>query len=176
MREPLDAERLKRFMKALGEAVRAPGRVYLTGGATAVLIGWRSSTIDVDLRPVPDSDVLLRALPDLKEALRLNVELAAPSDFIPELPGWEERSAFVGQEGALAFFHYDFYAQALSKIERGHAKDLQDVGQLLQRGLVTPGRLWELFERIEPLLYRYPAVDGPRFRRAVEAAVGRGKK
>ncbi|HEX4622126.1 MAG TPA: DUF6036 family nucleotidyltransferase, partial [Myxococcaceae bacterium] len=127
MREPLDAERLKRFMKALGEATRAPVRVYLTGGATAVLLGWRMSTIDVDLKPVPESDALLRSLPGLKEALHVNVELAAPSDFIPELPGWQERSAFIGQEGALTFFYYDFYGQALSKIERGHAKDVGDV-------------------------------------------------
>src|SRR4029450_3378118 len=67
-----------------------PGRAFLTGGATAVLHGWRASTIDVDVVFRPESDALLRAIPALKEGLELNVELASPAHFIPELPGWEE--------------------------------------------------------------------------------------
>jgi hypothetical protein len=46
-------------MKALGASVKAPGRVFLAGGASAVLLGWRSSTIDVDLKIIPDSDEIL---------------------------------------------------------------------------------------------------------------------
>jgi hypothetical protein len=51
----------------------------------------------------------------LKSELDLNVELASPADFIPPLPGWRERSRLIAREGALTFFHYDFYAQALAK-------------------------------------------------------------
>jgi hypothetical protein len=143
--------------------------VYLTGGATALLEGWRTSTVDVDLALVPDQDELLRAIPRLKDDLQINVELAAPSDFIPALPGWEERSRFVVQEGLLAVYEYDFYAQALSKIERGHTRDREDVRAMLSRGLVTRDRLESLFSAIEPTLYRYPAIDAATFRRAVEA-------
>ena len=32
--------------------------IYVTGGATAVLEGWRGSTIDVDVRFEPESDAL----------------------------------------------------------------------------------------------------------------------
>ncbi len=74
MREIADANRLERFMDALGAAVRSHGRVYLTGGATAVLMGWRAETVDVDIKLVPDSDEVLRAIPRLKEELALNVE------------------------------------------------------------------------------------------------------
>jgi hypothetical protein len=55
--------------------------------------------------------------------LELNVELAAPDQFIPEVPGWRERSRFVVRE------------------------------------------------EIAPQLYRFPAIDPPAFRRAVEEAV-----
>jgi hypothetical protein len=158
-------------MRSLGSAADRPTRAYLTGGATAVLEGWRGSTIDVDLVFQPESDALLRALPALKERLELNVELVSPAHFIPELPGWEERSAFVAQEGRLSFHHYDFYAQALAKIERGHRQDLADVREMLSRGLVKSDRLRELFAAIVPALYRYPAVDGEAFRRALEAAL-----
>ena len=60
-------------------------RIYLTGGSTAVLEGWRESTIDVDLRFEPEADELLRALPALKESLGVNIELASPTDFFSPL-------------------------------------------------------------------------------------------
>jgi hypothetical protein len=164
-----DADRLSRFMSALGRAAEADARVYFTGGATAVLLGWRPSTLDADIRIVPDSDPLLRAIPRLKEELQLNVELACPSDFIPELPGWAERSPFIRRDGKVSFHHYDFYAQALSKIERAHTQDRADVREMLIRGLVKPARLRELFAAIEPQLYRYPAIKASSFRQAVEA-------
>jgi hypothetical protein len=40
----------------------------------------------------PESDAVLRELVALKDRLGINVELASPPDFIPELPGWRERS------------------------------------------------------------------------------------
>jgi hypothetical protein len=91
MRELADEAHIDQFMRALGRAATSEGRVYLTGGATAVLHGWRESTIDVDIKLVPDNDALLREIPRLKERLNLNVELAAPSDFIPVPDDWEER-------------------------------------------------------------------------------------
>lgn len=168
MRKQITASGIEEFIKILGAATRTQGRVYLVGGATAVLLGWRDSTIDVDLKLIPESDEILRSLPALKERLQMNIEMASPDHFIPELPGWQERSLFIQQAGSLAFFHYDFYAQALAKIERGHANDLQDVHEMVDRGLVEPVRLWELFEAIEDQLYRYPALDGPSFRQAVK--------
>ena len=50
--------------------------------------------------------------------------------------------------------------------------DLEDVRRMIERGLVEPVRLRELYEQIEPELYRYPAIDPPVFRRKVEAALG----
>ena len=171
MRALVDDARLREFMRELGRAADEEGRVYFTGGASAVLLGWRASTIDADIRIVPETDAVFRAIPALKERLRLNVELASPPDFIPELPGWPDRSPFIAREGRLSFHHFDFYSQALAKIERGHARDRADVAEMLARGLVEPGRLEELFETIVPRLDRYPAIDPSSFRRAVEAAL-----
>jgi hypothetical protein len=164
-----DREALARFMSALGKAATADAAVYFTGGVTAVLFGWRDSTIDIDLELVPDHDELLRAIATLKDELRINVELAAPSHFIPELPGWETRSPFITREGRLSFYHYDLYSQALAKIERGHAQDRLDVMAMRDAGLVQPERLRELFAAIEPEMYRYPAIDARSFRAAVDA-------
>lgn len=109
MRGLVDVERLRRFMRELGAEAERPVRVYFTGGATAVLGGWRGSTIDVDLVFVPEED---------------------------------------------------------------RPQDRGDVEQLIARGLVEPAELLRLFEAIEPQLYRFPAVDPPALRKAVEAVVG----
>lgn len=174
MREKVDAARLQEFMKALGSAVKEPARIFLVGGASAVLCGWRNATIDIDLKIIAESDEVLRKLPDLKERLRVNVELASPDDFIPYLPSWEDRSRFIQQEGKLTFLHYDFYAQALAKIERGHETDLRDVGEMFKHGFIDPDRLLQFFSNIEPELYKYPALNPDRFRSAVERVVNEG--
>ncbi|MGH2725604.1 MAG: DUF6036 family nucleotidyltransferase [Actinomycetota bacterium] len=173
MRGLTTAELVRRFMVEFARPARVPVSVFFTGGVTAVLHGWRETTIDVDLKLVPDSDEMLREIPRIKEQLGINVELAAPDQFIPEVPGWRERSLFIVTEGSVSYFHYDPYAQALSKIERGHLQDAADVSEMLRGGLVEPVRLRELFERIEPELFRYPAIDPPSFRRAVEEVVER---
>ena len=155
-------------MDALGRAATSPVRVYLVGGTTAVLLGWRDSTVDVDLVMRPDDDGLLRAIQGLKNSLQINVELASPADFIPVPEGWEDRGRFIRDVDRVAFYHFDLYAQALAKLERGHQQDLDDVRAMLDRSLIDPQRAMAYFERLEPQLYRFPAIDPASFRAAVE--------
>jgi hypothetical protein len=168
MRPRADAERINAFLRELGRAARSPARLYLTGGATAVLEGWRGTTVDIDLHLEPDSDELLRRIPELKERLGVNVELASPAQFIPALPEWRERSPFIERTGRLDAFHFDPYSQALSKLERAFDQDLEDVRAMIARGLVEPRRAQSLFDQIEPELYRFPAIDPASFRARVE--------
>jgi hypothetical protein len=72
------------------------------------------------------------------------------------------------REQSLSFRHFDFYSQALAKLERGHTQDAADVREMLTRGLVEEARLRACFAEIEPQLYRFPAIDPADFRRAVE--------
>ena len=137
-----------------------------------MLLGWRSTTIDVDVVFVPEQDAIFHSLPIIKEELSVNVELASPAHFIPVPAGWEERSVFVAHEGSLSFSHFDLYAQALAKLERAHRQDLEDVDAMLGLGLIDPTRALELYGEIEPELRRFPAVDPRAFRRRVEEALG----
>jgi len=101
------------------------------------------------------------------------VELASPDLFLPVRPGWEDRSPWELSEGPLTVRHFELVAQALGKIERGHDRDLSDVAALLRRGLVTPAALRIELAPVEPELYRFPAVDPPSLRRAVNDAIER---
>ena len=171
MRELGTRARIKRFLKALAAAAAGPTSVYLVGGATAVMVGWRESTRDVDFVIRPESDAMLRAILALKKRLALNVEFAAPDQFIPVPQGWEARSPKVARFGKVTIRHYDLTAQALAKIERGHARDLDDVKAMLDAGFVTPEGLRDAFDRAAPELYRYPAVDPGTYRRALDEAL-----
>ena len=171
MREKADSRKIQKLIQTLGRLEAPSTRLYFTGGATAVLLGWRDTTIDVDLRFVPESEEVFQSIPRIKESLRMNVELAWPPDFIPELPGWRERCLYITREGQVSFFHYDLYSQALSKIERGHRQDVSDVKNMIQGGWVEPGLLPSHFAAIKGQLYRYPAIDPETFRQAVEEAI-----
>jgi hypothetical protein len=171
MRPRVDASRIERFMREIGRIAKTEVRIYLVGGATAVLEGWRQSTVDIDLTMEPEPIEIFQALPRLKEQLDVNIELAAPSDFVPELPGWRARSRFIATYGKAHFFHYDAFSQLLSKIERGHTQDLIDVEHMLASGLVDPDKALELFAAVADQLIRYPAIDADTFRSNVDLAL-----
>jgi len=169
MREPVDRVKFERALRELAAEVRGPADIYVTGGGTAVLEGWRPTTVDLDLKAIPEPAGFFEAIAVLKERLDVNIELASPDDFIPELPGWRDRSQFIARHGQINFFHYDLYSQALSKIERGHPRDVTDVKAMLERGLIDRDKLLGLFSAIEPKLIRYPAIEPTILRRAVLA-------
>ena len=167
MRADADRSKLEKFMDALGGRVGGPGTVYLTGGATALLFGWREKTIDLDLKADPEPAGFFEAIAELKDSLDTNVELASPDLFIPELPGWRERSVFIRKAGGVEFRHFDFYSQALAKLERGHERDALDVRAFLDQGLVDRKILEAFFEEIRPGLKRFPAIDEAGFAESV---------
>lgn len=171
MRGLLDQKKITHFLEQLGGRVKSPGSLYLVGGATALLEGWRLSTIDIGIKLDPEPKGIFEAIADLKDLLGVNVELASPEHFIPEVPGWRERSRLVGHFGLLTVYHLDAYSQALAKVERGHDQGLTDVVAMLNRELVTPAELRRLFALIVPAMIRYPALEQRAFARKLDEAL-----
>lgn len=171
MRSKVDVGKLNSFIEEAGHAAQGPGRIYLVGGATALLLGIREQTIDIDIKLDPEPKGIFEAIARLKERLSINVELASPDDFMPAIPGWKDRSEFITRSGLVDFYHYDIYGQALAKILRGHGKDLADARAFVGSGKVIPSKLEGFFEQIKPDIIRYPAVDAADFGRRVEAFV-----
>jgi len=155
-------------MEALGKEASSSGCIYFTGGASALLMGWRSSTIDVDMRLDPEPSGIFQSIAKLKQELNINIELASPQDFLPPLPGWRERSVFISQQGQISFYHYDFTAQALAKLSRGFDRDIQDVEAMYARNLFSLSKLRDCFEVIAPEIIRFPSLNVDVLRNKVE--------
>ncbi|MBI5473521.1 MAG: hypothetical protein HY961_14355 [Ignavibacteriae bacterium] len=154
-------------MADLGRRVSGYGCIYFTGGATAVLRGWRAMTIDIDIKPDPEPSGTFEAIAIIKNELDVNIELASPDQFIPTLPGWRERSLFIARHGQIEFFHYDPYSQALAKLQRRHERDVHDVHSMVNDGLIVRSRLFELFDSMKSQLIRYPSIDPASFEESV---------
>jgi hypothetical protein len=141
--------------------------VYIVGGGTAVLMGWRNATIDADLYSAGAE--VFRDVQRIKERLQINIEFARPEDFVPALRGTADRHVFIDRVGNLSFYHYDPYAQLFSKIVRGFRKDMLDAEQFVRSGLVDPGRFRGLVEEIPESAYsRYPNLSHDGVRAAVD--------
>lgn len=170
MREELTRERLLKLMRELGRTAprRGSHRVYLVGGGTAVYLGWRRSSLDADL--FSDHDDVFRDIQGIKERLNVNVEFARPEDFVPPLEGSPDRHILIDTVGSITFYHYDPYAQLLSKVVRGFQRDLNDAREFMRSGLVDPEVFRSLVAAIPESSYaKYPnlsraavgmAVDG----------------
>jgi hypothetical protein len=147
---------------------RGTFRVYLVGGATAVLSGWRAATIDADL--YAEREEVFRDIQGIKDRLRLNVEFVRPEDFVPPLRGTPDRHMFIERVDRVDFYHYDPYAQTLSKVVRGFRKDLLDAHQFVASGMVQPVVLRKLVRQIPASVYaRYPALSLASVQEAIDA-------
>lgn len=168
MREQLTRARLLLLMKELARTAprRGPNQVYFVGGGTAVYLGWRHSSIDADL--FSDREEVFRDIQGIKERLNMNIDFARPEDFVPPLQGTEKRHVFIDKIGSVAFYHYDPYAQLLSKIVRGFQRDLDDARKFVSSGMVDPARLLDLVEAVPDATYaRYPSLSRAAVGKAV---------
>ena len=96
----------------------------------------------------------------IKERLEVNIEFARPEDFVPPLAGTESRHVFIRTAGKVSFFHYDPYAQLLSKVVRGFDRDMRDARSLVGSGMVDPERFRSLVQGIPDRAYsKYPALS-----------------
>jgi hypothetical protein len=164
MRGRLTRESLQALMQELARSV---GRqracdVYLVGGGTAVLQGWRDSSVDADLYSAQDE--VFRDVQAIKDRLQVNIERARPEDFVPPLPGSSARHVFIETIGKVSFHHYDPCAQVLAKVARGFDRDLRDARAFLDTGMVNA-------EQLRQLVAGIPAADWARYPRYSPAAV-----
>ncbi len=167
MRPNVDKARIEDFLKNLGRVFRKPGRLYLVGGAALVHLGVRSGftqDIDVEVAGGNEGD-MFTAIRGLVEQMNINVEFASPRDFIPLPSQWETHARYVGRYGLIDVFYFDFYSIALSKIDRGNTRDINDVKLLLEQGIITLEELDVAYQEVLAQMGKgtYARLDPRRF-------------
>lgn len=58
MRQLVHNKQIELFMRALGNELVTSATVYFSGGCSAVLHDWRQSTIDIDIKVIPEEATL----------------------------------------------------------------------------------------------------------------------
>ncbi len=167
MRPSVDKTAIESFLQQLGRAFRKPGRLYLVGGAALVHAGVRpgfTQDIDIQVSGANEGELIV-AIQRLIQQLQINVEFASPADFIPLPSQWEMHAQYVGRYGGVDVFYFDFYSIALSKIERGNSRDIDDVKLLVQQGIITLNELDTAYREVLAQLGqgRYPRITPQRF-------------
>ena len=157
MRPDVDKRKIEEFLKNLGRIYHKSGRVYLVGGAALVHAGLRpGATQDIDLEiRATDEDEMSDAIRRLKDSMKINIKFANPADFIPLPPQWDANAKFIGRYGSIDAFYFDFYSIALSKIQRGNTRDVNDV-RLLQHGYIDLPGLDAAYQAVFPQVGKRP--------------------
>src|SRR5258707_32697 len=167
MRPSVDKTAIESFFQQLGRTFRKPGRLYLVEGAALVHAGVRpgfTQDIDVQVSGANEGELIV-AIQRLIQQLQINVEFASPADFIPLPSQWEMHAQYTGRYGGVDVFYFDFYSIALSKIERGNSRDINDVKLLVQQGIITLNELDAAYREVLAQLGqgRYPRITPQRF-------------
>ena len=167
MRPSVDKTAIESFLQQVGQTFRKPGRLYLVGGAALVHAGVRpgfTQAIDIQVSGANEGELIV-AIQRLIQQLQINVEFASPADFIPLPSQWEMHAQYTGRYGGVDVFYFDFYSIALSKIERGNSRDINDVKLLVQQGIITLNELDAAYREVLAQLGqgRYPRITPQRF-------------
>jgi hypothetical protein len=167
MRPNVDKKAIESFFQQLGRTFRKPGRLYLVGGAALVHAGVRpgfTQYIDIQVRGTNEDDLII-SIQRLIQQMQINIEFASPKDFLPLPLQWETHAQYVDRYGQIEVFYFDFYSIALSKIERGTTRDIEDVKLLVQQQRIALDELDTTYQEVLGQLGkgRYPKITPERF-------------
>ena len=167
MRLNVDKKAIESFLQQLGRTFRKPGRLYLVGGAALVHAGVRPGfTLDFDIQVGgPNEGEFIIGIQRLIQQMQINVKFASPKDFIPLPSQWETHAQYVCRYGQIEVFYFDFYSIALSKIECGTTRDIEDVKLLIQQQRIGLDELDTAYQEVLAQLGkgRYPKITPERF-------------
>ncbi len=167
MRPNVGKQAIESFLQQLGKTFCKPGRLYLVGGAALVHAGVRpgfTQYIDIQVGEANEGDLIV-AIQRLIGQMQINVEFASPQDVIPLPSQWEAHAQYVGRYGQIDVFYFDFYSIALSKIERGTTRDIEDVKLLVGQGRIELTELDASYQEVLAQLGkgRNPKITPERF-------------
>ena len=130
------------FLERLGNSYPRQASLYLLGGSALILLGSTRETLDIDYVGDDDhKDEFQLAIEETARELGLDTEAVPIDRFIPLPEGSERRSIHIGQFGKVNVHVFDPYSIALSKLDRGSDRDLEDLVFLIQRHQINADQL-----------------------------------
>ena len=88
--------------------------------------------------------------------MQIDVEPVSAEKFIPLPSQWMAQSKWFGRYGTVDVFYFDFYSIALSKIQRGNTRDINDVRLLVQQKIITLQGLDAVYQEVLPQVGNCP--------------------
>ena len=169
MSQEVGKAEIERFLGAVGQVVRHPARLYLSGETALIHMGTRAgATMNVEVvLDEAGQDEMLGAMQMVVDHMQIRIELAAPGDLIPLPAQCMTQARYVGRYGSVDVFYFDFYSLALSKIARGADRDLMDVKLLLQQKVITLEGLDATCREVLPRIGNPPHLN-PNLQRFAE--------
>jgi len=129
---------IQEFLERLGSRYPRNETLSLLGGSAMILLGGSRETMDIDY--VGDDihkNEFQIVIERIAKELGLDTEAVPIEHFIPLPEGHERRRIHIGQYGNVNVYVIDPYSIALSKVDRGSDRDLDDLVFLIQRNHIT---------------------------------------
>ncbi|RYF46396.1 MAG: hypothetical protein EOO38_14195, partial [Cytophagaceae bacterium] len=150
---------LKILIESIGAHCHSYGTVYFVGETSLTWLGWRETAPDVELALAPEPEQFYETLAKFKKAHRINARLSRLTSDVPNMPGWQGRSAYITRSGQVDFYHYDFYSEALAKFHRNTPRDMAIIKKMIDARLIEHAQFQKLLALIRPSFIRYPHLD-----------------
>ncbi|MEW6083699.1 MAG: DUF6036 family nucleotidyltransferase [Chloroflexota bacterium] len=143
--KPVSRQTIQDFFERLGTRYHKEATLQLIGGSALILLGSTRETLDIDYvgDDIQKNDFQI-VIDKVASELGLDTEPVPLDRFVPLPEGNENRGIHVGQFGMVNVYVFDPYSIALSKIDRGSDRDLEDLVFLIQTQRINA----EEFERI----------------------------
>ena len=142
---------VQEFLERLGSRYPKKETLSLLGGSAMLMLGSLRETMDIDY--VGD-DIHKNEFQIIVEevARELNLETeAVPIDrFIPLPEGSEKRKINIGQFGRITAYIFDPYSIALSKLDRGSDRDMDDLVFLIRNNHIHAEELERILKEALP--------------------------
>jgi len=129
---------IQEFLERLGSRYPKQATLYLLGGSALILLGSSRNTLDIDyVGDDVQKDDFQIAIEETARELGLETEAVPIERFIPLPEGNEQRSIHIGQFGNVDIYITDPYSIALSKLDRGHDTDVEDLVFLIRHNHIN---------------------------------------
>jgi hypothetical protein len=140
-------QNIREFFEQLGNRYPEQATLYLLGGSALILLGSARETLDIDYvgDDVHKNEFQI-AIEKIANELGLDTEAVPIEHFIPLPEGHEQRKIHIGQYGKVNVYVMDPYSIALSKLDRGSDRDLDDLVFLIRHSQVNMDDLEQILK------------------------------